>query len=334
MTKKSIKNQSNIARKTLIYQTKNGALELIADKQVETIWLTQQQVAELFDVKKAAISKHVKGIFDSKELEYKSTVSKMETVQKEGARSVKRNLEYYNLDLVLSIGYRVNSKKATHFRQWATKILKEHLYKGYTINRSRIQKNYYQFLKAVDDIKSLMLSNSTIDKNAIFELVTFFADTWISLNAFDKDELETWGATKRKVVLTAVKIQKVLAELKNMLVANGQASEIFGIERSYGSVTGIIGNIMQSFGDEDLYPSIEEKAAHLLYFMVKNHPFVDGNKRCGAYAFVWYLRQAKILDVTRISPPALTALTLLIAESNPKEKDKMIGLICAFLAKK
>ncbi len=196
MPKKSIRNSGTFATQPLIYQTKNGALEIRTDNEAETIWLTQQQVAELFDVKKAAISKHVKNIFDSEELAYKSTVSKMETVQKEGNRSIKRTLEYYNLDLVLSIGYRVNSKKATHFRQWATKTLKEHLVKGYTINRHRVQKNYSQFLKAVEDMKTLIVPNTVIDKDAIIELITLFADTWISLDAFDKDELETWGATK------------------------------------------------------------------------------------------------------------------------------------------
>jgi hypothetical protein len=256
MSKKTVGKQVKLAPKTIIYQSKNGALELKTDKQAETIWITQQQAAELFDVKKAAISKHVKNIFEIGELKYKSTVSKMETVQKEGSRTIKRTLEYYNLDLILSIGYRVNSKKATQFRQWASKILKEHLLKGYTINRNQIQKNYTQFLNAVDNVKDLMLNTSAIDKDKIFELITLFADTWLSLDAFDRDELETGGTTKKKVVLTAEKLHKVLAELKSTLISNGQASNIFGIEREKGSVAGIIGNIMQSFENQELYPSV------------------------------------------------------------------------------
>lgn len=133
--------------------------------------------------------------------------------------------------------------------------------------------------------------------------------------------------------MTAEKLNKALVELKLNLIAKGEASDIFGIERTKDSIAGIIGNVMQSFDRQELYPSVEEKAAHLLYFIIKNHPFVDGNKRSGAYAFVWFLRQAKILDITKITPPALTAITLLIAESSPQDKDKMIGLVCTFLGK-
>ena len=167
----------------------------------------------------------------------------------------------------------------------------------------------------------------------MLELITLFADTWFSLDAYDRDTLITKGATKKRVGLASEKLSRALTELKQTLIAKGEATNLFGTERANDSVAGIVGNVMQSFGGEDLYPSIEEKAAHLLYFIIKNHPFVDGNKRSGAYAFVWFLRQAKILDVTRITPPALTALTFLIAESSPKDKDKMIGLVCTVLKK-
>lgn len=316
----------------LIFQAKGGSLELKADIHGETIWLTQQQTATLFDVQKAAVSKHVKNIFDSGELSSKATVSKMETVQKEGSRKIKRSIEHYNLDLVLSIGYRVNSKQATKFRQWATKTLKDHIYKGYTINRHRIQKNYDEFLKAIDDVKTLLPTGSAIDHGSVLELVTLFADTWFSLDAYDKDKLITQGATKKKAALTADKLNKALVGLKQNLLAKGEATDIFGVERIKDGIASIIGNVMQSFGGQELYPSIEEKAAHLLYFIVKNHPFVDGNKRSGAYAFIWFLRSTKILDLTRITPPALTAITILIAESAPKDKDKMVGLVCNFLS--
>lgn len=325
------KQKSN--KQIIIYQTKTGALELKADLQYETIWLTQQQVAELFNVQKAAISKHVKNIFESGELEQEATVSKMETVQTEGTRRIKRTIDYYNLDLVVSIGYRINSKQATHFRQWATKTLKNHILKGYTINRQRIKSNYEEFLQAVADVKSLLPAGAIVDNESVLELITLFADTWFSLDAYDKDKLVTTGATKKKVKLTAEKLSNALTELKHVLIAKGEASDIFGVERTKGSIEGIVGNVMQSFAEQELYPNIEEKAAHLLYFIIKNHPFVDGNKRSGAYAFIWFLRQTKTLDVTRITPPALTTLTLLIAESNPKDKDKMIGLVCTILTK-
>lgn len=317
--------------KGLVYQSKSGSLELKASIHAETIWLTQQQVAELFDVQKAAISKHVKNIFDSEELEPRATVSEMETVQKEGSRTVKRIVQYYNLDLILSVGYRVNSKKATHFRQWATKTLKTHITKGFTINRQRLKTNYDEFLKAVDDVRSLLPNGSIVDNESVLELIKLFADTWFSLDAYDKDQLPIEGTTKKKVKLTAERLSQGLAELKQVLIAKGEATDIFGVERTRESIAGIIGNVMQSFDGEELYPTVEAKAANLLYFIVKNHPFVDGNKRSGAYSFVWYLRQAKILDVTKISPHALTAITLLIAESAPRDKEKMVGLVCGFL---
>lgn len=286
-------------------------------------------MASLFDVQKAAISKHLKNIFESDELKEKSTVSILETVAKNNKTY---KIKHFNLDAVLSVGYRINSKKATHFRQWATKTLKEHIQRGYTINRHRIKSNYEDFLKAVSDVKSIA-TGSVVDSDSVLELVTLFADTWFSLDAYDRDTLASKGATKKKVALTADKLARALTELKQNLVEKGVATDLFGSERTKDSISGIVGNVMQSFGGEELYPTIEEKAAHLLYFIIKNHSFLDGNKRSGAYAFVWFLRQAKILDVTRMTPPALTALTLLIAESSPKEKDKLIGLVCAILKK-
>ena len=314
---------------TLIYQSKSGALELKTDKEHETIWLTQDQMVSLFDVQKAAISKHLKNIFDSEELKEKSVVSILETTAKDNKVY---KIKHFNLDAVLSVGYRINSKKATHFRQWATKTLKEHIQRGYTINRHRIKSNYDDFLKAVSDVKSIA-AGSVVDNDSVLELVTLFADTWFSLDAYDRDTLSSKGSTKKKVALTGEKLTRALVELKQNLIAKGEATELFGVERMQDSVSGIVGNVMQSFGEKDLYPTIEEKAAHLLYFIIKNHPFVDGNKRSGAYAFVWFLRQAKILDVTRITPPALTALTLLIAESSPGDKDKIVGLVCTVLKK-
>ncbi len=191
-----MKKWSALDTKIVLYQSKTGALELKADGQHETIWLTQLQVADLFEVQKSAISKHVKNIFDSCELVKKSTVSNLETVQKEGNRSIKREIEHYNLDLVLSIGYRINSKKATHFRQWATKILKGHIIDGYTMNRHRMKSHYTQFLKAVDDLKNLLPNGGALDHNDILALVRLFSDTWLSLNAYDQDTLQAHGATK------------------------------------------------------------------------------------------------------------------------------------------
>lgn len=315
----------------IVYQSKSGSLELRADDKRETIWLTQDQMASLFDVQKAAISKHLKNIFDSKELYKKSVVSILETTASDNKVY---KIKHFNLDAVISVGYRINSKKATHFRQWATKTLKEHIQQGYTINRHRVGANYEEFTKAVADVKSLIVSGSHVDHQSVFELINLFADTWFSLDAYDRDKLVMQGVTKTKIDLTAEKLVRALSELKHVLLEKNEATELFGTERDKSGVASIVSNVMQSFGGQDLYPSIEEKAAHLLYFMIKNHPLIDGNKRSGAYAFIWFLQQAKSLDLKRITPPALTALTLLIAESAPKDKDKLIGLVCAILTRR
>ncbi len=318
----------------IFYETRTGALELKLGEEQETLLITQQQVAEIFDVQKAAVSKHVKNIFDSKELSRRGTVSKMETVQLEGKREVKRVVEYYNLDLVLSIGYRVNSLKATRFRQWATRTLRSHIVDGYTINKRRIDKNYASFLEAVEKVRQLLPSSGEVDASSVLELVRMFAVTWFSLNAYDNSELPTKGATQKQVEFTAQELSSALDGLRDELISKKEASDLFGKEHTGGAVDGIVGSVFQSFGGIDLYPTLEQRAAHLLYFIVKNHPFVDGNKRCGAFAFVWLLGKAGLLSISCITPAALTALTLLVAESQPKDKEQMIGLILLLLSAK
>ncbi|PIP74593.1 MAG: death-on-curing protein [Candidatus Levybacteria bacterium CG_4_9_14_3_um_filter_35_16] len=320
-------------KQIIVYQTSSGSVEVSLDVKQETILLTQQQVGQLFDVQKAAVSKHVKNIFDTGELSKKSTVSILETVQAEGKRKVSRKVEYYNLDLVLSIGYRVNSTNATRFRQWATKTLREHIVKGYTINRKRISKNYNSFMQAVENVKILLPANTQIDNADILELIKTFANTWFSLDAYDKGKFTISKPTKSKILLVADDLKNGIAKLKIELLKKNEASELFAIEKDKDSLRGIIGNVSQSFDGKDLYPSIEEKAAHLLYFIVKNHPFTDGNKRSGAFAFVWFLRRTGRLNLFQITPQALTAITLLIAESNPKDKEKMIGLVTILLGR-
>ena len=325
MKKKFINND------IVIYQAKSGAIELKQDLSSETFWASLNQIAELFDTDKSGISRHISNIFKSKELDSKTTVANFATVQKEGDREITRTIEYYNLDAILSIGYRINSRKATLFRQWATKTLRAHIIDGYTINRSRIAKNYRVFLKAVEQVKKLLPESNTIDAQSAMELITLFASTWISLDAYDTSGLPTTGATRKQVTLTAQDLESVLKEFKQELIKRKEASELFGIERQQDSFASIVGNVFQSFGGSDLYLSAEEKAAHLLYFVVKDHPFTDGNKRSGAFAFVWFLKKANILNIARLTPIALTALTLLVAESDPKNKERVIGLILLLL---
>ena len=328
-----MKDMKDRRKKAIIYQAKNGAIELRGDVSRETVWATQAQIADIFDVQKAAISKHLKNIFESGELEKESTVSISETVQKEGRRTVSRGIEYYNLDAIISVGYRVNSQQATQFRIWATKTLRNYITDGYVINRKQIASNYAQFMEAVGHIRRLLPASATIDHDAVLELVSAFADTWVSLDAYDKDVLAVSGATKKSVSFTSAQLSQAVAIFKNELLEKGEATSIFGQERHRDSIAGIVGNVMQSFGGKPVYPTVEEKAAHLLYFMVKNHPFVDGNKRSGAYSFVWFLKKAGVLDASRMTPPALTALTLLVAESSPAHKEKMVKLIVHLLRK-
>jgi len=306
-------------------------VKLKGDFDRETLWASQAEIAAVFGVDVRTVNEHLNNIYKIKELEEMATIRKFRIVRKEGSREVEREIMHYNLDAIISVGYRVNSATATRFRQWATKTLREHITKGFTINPSRIEANYSQ-LEAVESLKKLASAESLVDTESVLELVRLFADTWFALDAYDKEALTPKKVTKRSVKLTAELLLEGVAVLKTELMRKGEATENFAQERNRDSVEGIVGNVMQSFGGQPLYPSLEAKAAHLLYFIIKNHPFVDGNKRTGAYAFVWYLRKAKMLDTTRLTPAALTALTLLIAESDPKDKEKMIDLVVMLLA--
>ncbi len=316
-----------------IYQAPNGAIEFRGDYEQETIWGTQRQIAELFGVERSVVTKHIKNIFRDKELDKKVVSAKFAHTTQHGAikyKSQTKTVEFYNLDIILAIGYRTNSAKAIEFRKWATQILKQHILQGYTINKNRIGANYNQFVQALADIKTLLPSGNRITTKDVLNLIRAFAGTWFSLEAYDKGRLPQKGESKKHAAFSAAELLEALRELKKDLIKKNQAAELFGQERSKGSLEGIVGNIFQSVFGEDAYPGAEQKAAHLLYFMVKNHPFVDGNKRSGAFAFIWFLRRTGLLRAS-LTPEALTTLTLLLAESSPKEKDRMIGLVLLLL---
>lgn len=321
------KNKKNI-KEVVIYQSKSGAIELRGDFGKETIWATQAQIAEVFDIDRTVATKHINNLIKSGEVDVKSNVQKMHIANSD------KPISFYSLDMILAVGYRTNSKRAIDFRKWATKTLRNYIVDGYVINKSRIAKNYERFQSVVQDIKKLLPAGSATESKDVVELVSLFADTWLSLDAYDKEALPKGKLTKKKVELTADKIINNLTKLKQNLLQKEEATEIFGTERNSGSILGIVGNVMQTFGGKELYPSAEEKAVHLLYFMVKNHPFVDGNKRSGAFAFVWFLQQANILDVSRLTPSALTALTIMVAESDPTHKEKVVKLVLNLISKK
>ena len=261
-------------KQIVIYQAPSGAIELRGDFSGETIWATQANIAELFGTKRPAITKHLRNIFKEKELDEKSVCSILEHTAADGKIY---KTQYYNLDAIIAVGYRVNSKRATHFRIWATKTLKEHLLKGYTINRRQIAKNYDAFMKAVADIQALLPEHITLDPKTVLDLIREFASTWVSLDAYDKETLKVIGTTLKAVKLSGEELTDAITKLRNELMDKGEATDLFAQERRAGSIGGIVGSVMQSFGGKPLYVTAEEKAAHLLYFMVKNHPFVDGN---------------------------------------------------------
>lgn len=315
-----------------IYKAKNGEIELRIDKKNETILANINQIADLFGVQKAAISRHFSNIFKEEELKKNSVVSILETTASDGKNY---KVSYYNLDAIIAVGYRVNSRQATNFRIWATKILKSYLIDGYAIHKKHIAENYEKFIEILDEIKSLAekknLKAADLNPSFAIDLIKGFAETWLSLDAYDKDNLKIDNVTKEQISLSAKDLNAGIASLKSELIKKGEATEIFAKERSEDALEGIIGNVMQSFDGADLYDNLEEKAAHLFYFIVKNHPFTDGNKRSGAFSFVWFLQKFSLIDVKKIDPQTLTALTLLIAESDPKDKDKMVGLVMMLL---
>ena len=326
----SFNKKQLISPNIVIYQTKNGAIEFRGDFKQETIWGSLNQIAQLFGRDKSVISRHIKNIFESGELDAKSTVAKIATVQKEGKRQIKREIKYYNLDVIISVGYRVDSKQATQFRIWATKVLKQHILDGYTINKKRLATNYQKFIQALSNIKALLPPGNKVKAQDVIELMNIFTTTWFSLEAYDKNKLPKNGFTKKQVIITAKELNQALTKFRQELINKKQATHLFGQEKDKDAIKSIIGNVFQSFNGKEVYPSLEEKAAHLLYFIVKNHPFIDGNKRSGAFAFIWFLRKTGILRIS-FTPEALTALTLLTAESNPKDKERIIGLIILLL---
>lgn len=308
-----------------IYQSKKGEIEFKTDHKKETLWATQAQIVNLFDVDQSVISRHIKNIFKDNEVDKKSNMQKMHIANSD------KPVTLYSLDIILSVGYRTNSHMAIEFRKWATKTLKDHITKGYTLNKKVLKKNHQEFLKAVENVQKVLPKEKFEDTQTILDLIKTFSATWASLDSYDKETFSQKKKTQKKVLLKVENLREGLAQLKKELIKKGEATDIFAADRNTNSLEGIFGNCLQSFGGVDVYPSIEEKAAHLLYFIVKNHPFVDGNKRSGAFAFIWFLDAYQKLDTKKINPESLTALTLLIAESNPAHKDKVVQLVMSLL---
>jgi death-on-curing family protein len=315
----------------VIYQISKKEVELRVRLEKETIWIDTRQMAQIFDVNRPAIVKHINNIYKTGELDKKSTCSILEQVAADGKV---RKMNLYNLDVVLSVGYRVNSKRATQFRIWATKTLKDHLIKGYTINRKRLLETREKFRELQNAIA--FLKNKAGKKQLrgqekeILNLLADYAKTLSILEQYDKRMIKRPKGEKAKFVLKYENCKQVIKEIKKELIAKKEASDIFGQEQGK-AFEGIVRNLYQTFDSKELYKTLEDKAAHLLYLIIKDHPFIDGNKRTASFLFVYFLDKNNYLyrnsGEKKINNNALVALSLLIAESNPKEKDVLIKII-------
>lgn len=279
----------------LIYQAADGSIATEVRLEGDTVWLSLQQMAELFGRDKSVISRHLKNVFDSGELERAATIAKNATVQKEGTREVSREIEYFNLDAIISVGYRVNSREGTRFRIWASQILRDYLIRGYTLNEQRLktqQDNLRQLENTLALFQQALIDQASLpEARGLVDVIAGYARTFVLLNQFDSERLPTSDFNEQITYeIRPDEADAAIATLKADLLARGEASELFGRPKDE-SFAGILGNIVQSFGGQYLYPSIEEQAAHLLYFVIKNHPFTDGNKRIGAFLFIWFLQR-------------------------------------------
>ncbi len=318
----------------VFYQEAGREVEVRLDAEHETVWLSLQQLSDVFDRNKSVISRHLKNIFGDAELDRESVVAKNATTAADGKTY---QVEYYNLDAIISVGYRVNSRRAVQFRQWATRVLREHLTQGWTLNRQRFEENARE-LEAAMALVRKTAGSPALDATSgrgLVDIVTRYAQTFLLLQRYDEGLLTEPHAQVGGRLPTLDEAHTALASLKAELIAKGEATELFARERGDG-LGSLLGNLDQTVFGEPAYPSVEAKAAHLLYFVVKNHPFADGNKRSAAYLFVDFLyRNDRLLDAhgeVVVNDVGLAALTLLIAESDPANKETMVRLIMNMLA--
>lgn len=324
------------ANKIEIYQSEDGDSRVELKLKSESFWLSQKQMGILFDRDTDTIGLHLRNIYKEQELDMSATTEESSVVQQEGKRRVKRKVKLYNLDAIISVGYRVNSKKGTEFRIWATKRLKELLLQGFSINRQRFEQNANELQQALKLIeKTSSSANLTVDLGrGLTELVSRYTQTFLWLQRYDEGLLDEPLGENGGSLISLNMATELLGEFKRSLMEKGEATHLFANPIGDG-LAGILGNLQQTVLGEPAYPSIESKAAHLLYFVVKNHPFSDGNKRSGAFLFIDFLsRNNRLINSNGypvINDSGLAALTLLVAESEPKQKKILINLIMHML---
>ena len=323
--------------KIIIYQTEDGQTQIDVRLENETVWLTQAQMADLFQTDRTSIVRHINNIYKVEELERESTCAKIAQVQIEGKRTVKRNIPYFNLDMIISVGYRVNSKRGVKFRQWANRVLKDYLVKGYAVNQ-RIHSEQIGELRQLVQMLGRTIKTQQLEQNdenqALFDIVVDYTYALDTLDDYDYQRLSVGKTTQEdKFHATYENAMEAIQKLRDKF----GGSALFGNEKD-DSFKSSIGQIYQTFGGEELYPSVEEKAAMLLYLVTKNHSFSDGNKRIAATLFLWFLNNNGILyredGSKRLADNTLVALTLMIAESKTEEKDVMVKVVVNLINQK
>jgi DNA ligase (NAD+) len=330
----NLQNLSGFNSGTIIlYQTKDGQTKLDVKLQDETVWLSLTQMAVLFERDKSVISRHLNNIFREGELDREAVIAKNATTASDGKTY---QVDYFNLDAIISVGYRVNSKRGTQFRIWASSVLKDYLIRGYALNQRQLAENGLTDLRGVLDLFATTLEQHQLADETgleVVQLVRQYGLSWQLLLQYDEDRLSVPLGRKghASVEFDLAFVRRSIGCLRDDLAARGDATELFGQERNKG-LAGILGAILQTFDGRDLYPSVEEKAAHLLYFVIKDHPFSDGNKRIGSFLFLIYLQVNGLIDEVRFDNKGLVALALLVATSAPAQKDVIIRLIVNLLA--
>ena len=328
-------------KQVLIYQTEDGSFQTEVRIESDTIWLSQKQISELFNTSTDNIGLHIKNIYADGELSEEATTEDYSVVRLEGKRKVNRQLKHYNLDTIISVGYRVNSKQGTQFRIWANKVLREYLLQGYALNESKLKqqtKQISQLKKTLTLFQEAQRASLGHDEaKGLLSVLTEYTHSFILLNQYDSETFPKGGLSENiSEEINTKEAMYAIGLLKKNLIARKEASSLFGNPKD-DSFNAILGNIVQSFDGRYLYPSIEEQAAHLLYFIVKNHPFTDGNKRIGALIFIWFLQRNNHLlkenGEAKINDNALVAITLLVAQSQPNQKTVMIELIINLIKK-
>jgi len=312
----------------VIYKSAKNEIEVEVRFEKESVWLRQEEIARLYGKERSVITKHINNIFKDREIDKKSNVQFLHIASSD------KPVAFYSLDVILAVGYRTNSARAIHFRKWATNVLKSYLLKGYALNERRLFKLRSQFQQLQETISFLQQKSKhpllSGQEQEILNLLAHYSKTLSLLEQYDKEKLSLVKKTKARFILKYEDAIKIIQKIKEELMAKKQASYLFGQEDKE-KLKSILGGIYQTFGKKELYPSLEEKAAHLLYFIIKDHPFVDGNKRIGSFLFIYFLDRNNFLyrksGEKKINDNALVALSLLIATSAPKDKDILIKII-------